>query len=79
MNRTFSVASSDGGTFEVQFTERDQQLASILIGNANEYAGRKLIVGQSNRGFWKKIRRGSVIKTILRCARHMDGSGGGRL
>lgn len=61
-----------GGKFEVQFAERDRQVASILLGQANEYDSTQLIVGQSQRRFWQRLRRGDVVKTILHRARHMD-------
>ncbi|AIQ12349.1 histidine kinase [Paenibacillus durus] len=61
-----------GGTFELQYAEHDKEVASILLDKANEYAGTQMIVGQSHRRFWDKLRNGSIVKTILRHARHMD-------
>jgi len=39
---------------------------------ANERDGTQMIVGQSKRSFWQRLLKGSVVKTVLRRARHMD-------
>ncbi|RUS45820.1 universal stress protein [Cohnella sp. AR92] len=61
-----------GGKFEVQRAEHGKSIAGLLIAKADEYGGTQIIVGQSGRGFWHRLRHGNVVRTILRRARHMD-------
>jgi Osmosensitive K+ channel histidine kinase len=61
-----------GGKFEVLAVEHSKRIASALIAKADEYGGTQIIVGQSARGFWYRLLRGDVVRTILRRARHMD-------
>lgn len=66
------LTSRLGGIFEVEFVDRDRDIASVLIRKSDQLAGTQLIVGQSKRSVWDRLRKGSVVKTVLRRARHMD-------
>ncbi|RTE00745.1 universal stress protein [Paenibacillus whitsoniae] len=66
------ITSRLGGIFEVQFVGHEREVASMLINKADQRAGTQLIVGQSKRSIWNRLLKGSVVKRILRGARHMD-------
>lgn len=61
-----------GGTFEVQRASKGQKTASVLLSKANEHESTQIIVGQSKRGFWQKLKSGNVVKSILLHGRHID-------
>ncbi|MEF3312122.1 histidine kinase [Paenibacillus sp. GYB004] len=61
-----------GGIFEVQFIDKERDVASVLIGKSDEKMATQMVLGQSARNVWKLVRHGSVVKTVLRHARHMD-------
>lgn len=61
-----------GGTFLWLQANGRRRTASLLIAKADEAAATQMIVGQSARGFWANLWRGSVVNRILRYARHMD-------
>ncbi|WP_229106652.1 universal stress protein, partial [Paenibacillus sp. 1001270B_150601_E10] len=61
-----------GGRFEQVPLEPNRHVAEQLILKANEAEATQLVIGQSKCSIWERIRRGTIIKTMLREARHMD-------
>lgn len=61
-----------GGVFEVQITLKERDVASILVSKSDEKMATQMILGQSGRSIWKRMCHGSVVRTVLRDARHMD-------
>jgi two-component system sensor histidine kinase KdpD len=61
-----------GGAFEIIETGRRKQIAEALVNKANAYKATQMIVGQSKLSIWKELWRGSIVKNLLRRARHMD-------
>lgn len=61
-----------GGIFEVHLTAKERDIASVLIGKSDERMATQMILGQSGRNIWKLVCHGSIVKTVLRRARHMD-------
>lgn len=61
-----------GGTFELHETRHRKQIAQVLVGKANEYRATQLIIGQSRRPFWHEWLYGSIVRNVLRSARHID-------
>lgn len=61
-----------GGRFEVRTAPRRQEIAATLIRQANEYKASQLIIGQSRLTAWERLLKGSVVRRLLRSARHMD-------
>lgn len=66
------LSSRLGGIFVVQFTDKEREIASVLIDESNERMATQMVLGQSGRNLWRLVRHGSVVKTVLRRARHMD-------
>ncbi|MDF2962391.1 MAG: histidine kinase [Paenibacillus sp.] len=61
-----------GGTFEIIKTDRRKQISDVLVTKANEHKATQIILGQSKFLIWKELWKGSIIKKLLRKARHMD-------
>lgn len=61
-----------GGSFEVHFITHERDTAATLINKSDERAATQMIVGQSGSNMWECVYKGSVVKTVLRQARHMD-------
>ncbi|TBL78597.1 universal stress protein [Paenibacillus thalictri] len=63
-----------GGKFELQEARKpsSKHISETLMAKANEYQATQLIVGQSRRTWWQKLRHGSVVARLLRASRHMD-------
>ncbi|OAB36794.1 histidine kinase [Paenibacillus macquariensis subsp. defensor] len=61
-----------GGHFNILQARRRAHIAMVLITQANEHKVTQIIVGQSKLGFIQVIRKGSVVKRLLRAARHVD-------
>ncbi|SMG50891.1 universal stress protein [Paenibacillus aquistagni] len=61
-----------GGRFEQVSLEPNRHVAEKLILMAKEAEATQLVIGQSKCSIWERLRRGSIMKTILREARHMD-------
>lgn len=61
-----------GGKFEMLIAADRKQIPYMLLNKANENKSTQMIIGQSSRTWWKKIRHGSIIRMILRHGRHMD-------
>ncbi|WP_373232824.1 universal stress protein [Cohnella sp.] len=61
-----------GGEFDLQYRHSDRQVAASLLDMAEHRKATQLIVGQSARDGWKRWTRRSVVKTLLRDARHLD-------
>ena len=61
-----------GGTFEIHMAPKKQRIESVLLEKANQYLSTQMIVGQSKRSLWNKLRNGDIVKAVLRHARHMD-------
>ncbi|MEC0091562.1 universal stress protein [Paenibacillus macquariensis] len=61
-----------GGHFNILQARRRAHIATVLITQANEHKVTQIIVGQSKLGFIQVIRKGSVVKRLLRAARHVD-------
>ncbi|WP_241236168.1 universal stress protein [Brevibacillus marinus] len=61
-----------GGTFEIQTAANEKEIPQVILRKANEYKTTQLVVGQSKLSFWEEIWKGSVVKALLRSARHMD-------
>ncbi|OAB45680.1 universal stress protein [Paenibacillus antarcticus] len=61
-----------GGHFNILQARRRSHIARVLITQANEHKVTQIIVGQSKLRFIQVIRKGSVVKRLLRAARHVD-------
>ncbi|TDF96315.1 universal stress protein [Paenibacillus piri] len=61
-----------GGTFETIPSDRRKRIADALMAKANAYKATQLILGQSKFSIWKQLRNGSLVKRLLRKARHID-------
>ncbi|TNJ59632.1 histidine kinase [Paenibacillus hemerocallicola] len=61
-----------GGMFEIRRSKTTKQIPKVLVAQATEYGATQIIAGQSKSSFWKELRHGSVVKDLLRSARHMD-------
>jgi len=61
-----------GGHFNILQARRRSHIAGVLITQANEHKVTQIIVGQSKLRFIQVIRKGSVVKRLLRAARHVD-------
>ena len=62
-----------GGTFEVHsFAGTRMSIAHLLVAKAKEMGASQMIIGQAKLTYWEELRKGSVVKNILRLARHMD-------
>jgi len=61
-----------GGKFEGQSAAHRRQIAETIVAKANEYKATQIIVGQSGQSVWREWRQGSLIKKLLRSARHVD-------
>ncbi|MHA0857512.1 universal stress protein [Paenibacillus sp. CMAA1364] len=61
-----------GGRFMIQEVGRRSHIATQLITLANEHSATQMIVGQSKLRFIHRIWKGSIVKRIMRTARHMD-------
>ncbi len=61
-----------GGHFNILQARRRSHIATVLITQANEHKVTQIIVGQSKLQFIQVIRKGSVVKRLLRAARHVD-------
>lgn len=61
-----------GGTFEMQRGARTRKLGEALVRRADELKSTQMILGQSRRNWWQRLRRGEIIRPLLRLARHMD-------
>ncbi|BCG58775.1 histidine kinase [Paenibacillus sp. URB8-2] len=67
-----SLTNRLGGKFEIVSPGHSAKLADILLAKANERRATQIIIGQCDRPFWKRLWGGTVIKKLLRTARHMD-------
>ncbi|MEK3917777.1 histidine kinase [Paenibacillus sp. FSL H7-0331] len=61
-----------GGTFETLKAEHRKQIPEALVSKANVYKTTQIIMGQSRLSIWKELWQGSIVKNLLRRARHMD-------
>ncbi|CAG7649296.1 universal stress protein [Paenibacillus allorhizosphaerae] len=61
-----------GGTFETIAAAGRKQLSAVIVSQANHYKATQMIIGQSKQAWWKELYRGSIVKRVLRAARHMD-------
>lgn len=61
-----------GGRFEVQHARRAKDISHVLVRTATAYGATQMIVGQPKSSFWKELWQGSLVKDLLRTARHMD-------
>ncbi|MDF2719928.1 MAG: histidine kinase, partial [Paenibacillus sp.] len=61
-----------GGTFEIRQSKTTKQIPKVLVAQATDYGATQIIAGQSKSSFWEELRHGSVVKDLLRSARHMD-------
>ncbi|RKN78241.1 universal stress protein [Paenibacillus ginsengarvi] len=61
-----------GGTFEVLRVRRSREIAKAIVAGATKYEATQIVMGQSKSTFWTELRRGSVMKEVLRSARHID-------
>jgi two-component system sensor histidine kinase KdpD len=61
-----------GGTFEIIEAGHRKQIPEALVNKANAYKATQIIVGQSKLSIWKELWKGSIVKNLLRRARHMD-------
>jgi len=67
-----SLTERFGGTFEMQETRHRKRIAQVLVDKANEYRATQLIIGQSRRPFWYEWLHSSIVRSVLRSARHID-------
>ncbi|CAG7640689.1 hypothetical protein PAESOLCIP111_04162 [Paenibacillus solanacearum] len=61
-----------GGTFETIADPGRKQLPAAIVTRANCYQATQMIIGQSKQSRWRELCRDSVVKGVLRAARHMD-------
>ncbi|MCR8632557.1 universal stress protein [Paenibacillus radicis (ex Xue et al. 2023)] len=61
-----------GGTFEIIKSDRRHSTSDVLVKRANEFKATQIILGQSKLSIWKELWKGSIVKRLLRSARHMD-------
>ncbi|MEK8132842.1 histidine kinase [Paenibacillus filicis] len=61
-----------GGKFEIQSARGRKELPRVLVDKANGCKSTQLIIGQAKTTWWKELWQGSILKTVLRSARHMD-------
>jgi two-component system sensor histidine kinase KdpD len=61
-----------GGIFEIQNSSKTREVSNVLVRKATEYGATQMIVGQTKLSFWKEMWQGSIVKQLLRSARHMD-------
>ncbi|TMV43919.1 histidine kinase [Paenibacillus mesophilus] len=61
-----------GGIFEIQNARITREISNVLVGKATEYGATQMIVGQTKSSIWKVLWQGSIVKKLLRSARHMD-------
>ncbi|MCZ8515553.1 universal stress protein [Paenibacillus filicis] len=61
-----------GGTFEVLGAVRRKEIPELLVRRADEHQATQIIIGQSRLSFWRELRKGSIVKRLLRRARHID-------
>ena len=61
-----------GGTFVVLRAVRYKDIPALLIGKADQAGATQMIIGQPQTAAWKQMLQGSIVKRLLRGARHMD-------
>ncbi|MNC31094.1 Sensor protein KdpD [compost metagenome] len=62
-----------GGKFEmISSSGPSSRLAEVIQAKADEHRATQLIIGQCDRPAWKRLWEGTIIKKLLRTARHMD-------
>ncbi|PYI51530.1 universal stress protein [Paenibacillus flagellatus] len=61
-----------GGIFEIRHSRKTKEVADVLVRQATEHGATQMIVGQTKASFWKGLWQGSILKKLLRSARHMD-------
>ncbi|GAA3409654.1 universal stress protein [Paenibacillus hodogayensis] len=61
-----------GGTFQIERVRHVREASATFVAKATEYGATQMIVGQSRASWWKELREGSVVKELLRSARHTD-------
>ncbi|MBD2870233.1 universal stress protein [Paenibacillus arenilitoris] len=66
------LANRLGGTFEILKATNRKGVAGILVDKAKAYKATQIILGQSKATLWQRLRRGSILKKLLRAARHAD-------
>lgn len=67
------LTSRLGGNFEAaRFGGPRRRLHEALLAQADQYCSTQMIIGQSKRTYWQRLRYGSLVRQLLRTARHMD-------
>jgi two-component system, OmpR family, sensor histidine kinase KdpD len=61
-----------GGKFIVHKCPKPKQIAHVLSSKADEVETTQLVIGQSQLSFWEELRKGSVVRQLIRSSRHMD-------
>jgi two-component system sensor histidine kinase KdpD len=62
-----------GGKFEIHSAAGSKNnIAQLLVSKADEAGASQMIIGQAKLTLWQELRKGSVVKKILRLTRHMD-------
>ena len=61
-----------GGKFLVHECPHRQQMAAVLSAKADELEATQLVIGQSRLSFREELRRGSMVKQLLRLSGHRD-------
>jgi len=61
-----------GGKFEVISETSPRDIAGAIRSKAKEYQATQIIIGQSKRSRWLRLRQGSVVSRLLRLARDTD-------
>ncbi|MBW7475261.1 universal stress protein [Paenibacillus oenotherae] len=61
-----------GGKFEVVTGTKPREVAEALRSKAKDYRASQIIMGQSKRSWWHRLRYGSVVSSLLRLARDTD-------
>jgi len=61
-----------GGRFEIIAGMKPREVAGTIHSKAKEYRASQIIIGQSKRSWWDRLRQGSVVSRLLRLARDTD-------
>jgi two-component system sensor histidine kinase KdpD len=61
-----------GGSFVLAAAKSQREVPSVLLQQAEAFKCTQMIIGQSARGWLHALLRKSIVRTVLRHARHMD-------
>jgi two-component system sensor histidine kinase KdpD len=61
-----------GGRLEIESVKSKHSIPMLLVNKADSYKSTQMIISQSKQTLLERLFRKSVVKTVLRVARHMD-------